>query len=42
LLAVLTGVLYWSNHHTAEETKTPAIPAATKLVSVKDADVSKN
>jgi hypothetical protein len=41
LLAVLTGVLYWSNHHTAEDAKTPATPAATKLISVKDADVSK-
>ncbi|HUE42336.1 MAG TPA: DUF4340 domain-containing protein [Candidatus Sulfotelmatobacter sp.] len=41
LLAVLTGVLYWSNHHTAEDTAKPATPAASKLVTVKDADVSK-
>ncbi len=41
LLAVLTGVLYWSNHHTAEDTKTSVTPAATKLVTVKDADVIK-
>ncbi len=41
LLAVLTGVLYWSNHHPAEETKSSATPAATKLLSVKDADVTK-
>jgi len=41
LLAVLTGVLYWSNHHTPEDTKTSATPAATKLLSFKDADVNK-
>ena len=41
LLAALTGVLYWSNHHPADEAKTPATPAATKLLSFKDADVSK-
>ncbi|MBV9886170.1 MAG: DUF4340 domain-containing protein, partial [Acidobacteria bacterium] len=41
LLAVLTGVLYWSNHHSAEETKSSATPATTKLLSVKDADVTK-
>jgi Domain of unknown function (DUF4340) len=41
LLAVLTGVLYWSNHHKAEDTTKPATPAATKLLSFKDADVSK-
>ena len=41
LLAALTGVLYWSNHHPADETKTSATPPATKLLSFKDADVSK-
>jgi hypothetical protein len=41
LLAVLTGVLYWSNHHAAEGTTKPAAPAATKLLTIKDADVSK-
>jgi hypothetical protein len=41
LLAVLTGVLYWSNHHTAEDTKKPAATDATKLLTFKDADVSK-
>ena len=41
LLAVLTGVLYWSNHHTPEDTKTSATPASTKLLSFKDADVNK-
>src|SRR5579863_211714 len=41
LLAVLTGVLYWSNHHTPDDTKTSATPAATKLLSFKDADVNK-
>ena len=41
LLAVLTGVLYWSNHHKTEDTKTPATPAATKLLSIKDGDVTK-
>ena len=41
LLAVLTGVLYWSNHHTPDDTKSSATPAATKLFSLKDADVSK-
>ena len=41
LLAVLTGVLYWSNHHAAEDTTKPATPAAIKLLTIKDADVSK-
>jgi hypothetical protein len=41
LLAVLTGVLYWSNHHAAEPAKTAATADATKLVTLKDADVSK-
>ena len=41
LLAVLTGVLYWSNHHTPSETKTSAAQAATKVISVKDADITK-
>jgi len=41
LLAVLTGVLYWSNHHTPDDTKSSATPAATKLLSLKDADVNK-
>ncbi len=40
LLAVLTGVLYWSNHHKPADA-TSATPAATKLLSIKDADVSK-
>ena len=31
LLAALTGVLYWSNHHAAEDTTKPATPAAAKL-----------
>jgi hypothetical protein len=39
-LAALTGVLYWSNHHKAEDA-TPATPAATKLLTIKDADVNK-
>jgi hypothetical protein len=41
LLAVLTGVLYWSNHHPAEDAKKPASTDATKLLTFKDADVSK-
>jgi Domain of unknown function (DUF4340) len=41
LLAALTGVLYWSNHHAAEDAAKPATPAATKLVSLKPADVTK-
>ena len=41
LLAVLTGVLYWSNHHTPDDTKSSATPAAAKLLSLKDADVNK-
>src|SRR5215475_6756807 len=40
LLAVLTGVLYWSNNHKPEDTKS-ATPAATKLLTIKDADVTK-
>jgi len=41
LLAVLTGVLYWSNHYPAEDTKKSASTDATKLLTFKDADVSK-
>lgn len=41
VLAALTGVLYWSNHHKAEDTTSPATPAATKLLTIKDADVNK-
>src|ERR1700744_4809521 len=41
VLAALTGVLYWSNHHTAEDTSKTATPPATKLLTVKEADVSK-
>ena len=41
LLAVLTGVLYWSNHHKTEDAKTSGTPAATKLLSFKDAEVTK-
>jgi hypothetical protein len=41
LLAVLTGVLYWSNHHAADDTTKPATPAAIKLLTIRDADVSK-
>jgi hypothetical protein len=40
LLAALTGVLYWSNHHAAEPTKTVATADVTKLVTLKDSDVS--
>jgi Domain of unknown function (DUF4340) len=40
LLAALTGVLYWSNHHAAEPTKTAATADVTKLVTLKDSDVS--
>jgi hypothetical protein len=41
LLAVLTGVLYWSNNHKPEDKPASATPAATKLLTVKDADVTK-
>src|ERR1700753_2117924 len=41
ILAVLTGVLYWSNHHAPDDTKKEATPAATKVVPVKDSDVTK-
>ena len=40
LLAALTGVLYWSNHHKTEDKPAADAPVATKLLSFKDADVS--
>ena len=41
VLAALTGVLYWSNNHKSADTTTPATPASPKLVTAKDADISK-
>jgi Domain of unknown function (DUF4340) len=41
VLAVLTGVLYWSNHHKTEDKPASDAPVATKLLSFKDADVNK-
>jgi hypothetical protein len=41
LLAALTGVLYWSNHHKSEDKPASDAPVATKLLSFKDADVNK-
>jgi hypothetical protein len=41
LLAALTGVLYWSNHHKSEDKPASDAPVATKLLTFNSADVSK-
>ena len=42
VLAALTGVLYWSDHHkTAESPATPAEAPPPKILTLKDADISK-
>ncbi len=42
VLAALTGVLYWSDHHkTAESTATPAEAPPPKILTLKDTDISK-
>jgi len=41
LLAVLTGVLYWSDHHKAEDKPVVSADAPPKIFTLKDADISK-
>ena len=42
VLAALTGVLYWSDHHkTVESAATPAEAPAPKILTLKDTDISK-
>jgi hypothetical protein len=44
VLAALTGVLYWSDHHKASDTtsaSSTAEPPAPKILALKDADISK-
>jgi hypothetical protein len=42
VLAALTGVLYWSDHHKpSESAATPAEAPAPKILTLKDADISK-
>jgi hypothetical protein len=42
VLAALTGVLYWSDHHkAAESAATPAEAPAPKILTLKDTDISK-
>ncbi len=42
VLAALTGVLYWSDHHkTAESAATPAEAPPPKILTLKDTDISK-
>src|SRR5438270_8277437 len=42
LLAVLVGVLYWSNRHPAStETASASIPPAPKILSVNESDLTK-
>ncbi len=40
-LAALTGTLYWSDHHKAADTTAAAVDAAPKILTLKDADLSK-
>jgi hypothetical protein len=41
VLAGLTGTLYWSNHHKPAETTEASADTAPKILSVKEADISK-
>jgi hypothetical protein len=41
VLAGLTGTLYWSNHHKPAETTEASANTAPKILSVKEADISK-
>jgi Domain of unknown function (DUF4340) len=40
-LAALTGTLYWSDHHKAADPTAAAVDAAPKILTLKDADLSK-
>ena len=41
VLAALTGTLYWSDHHKAADATATPVDAAPKVLTLKDADVSK-
>jgi hypothetical protein len=41
LLAALTGVLYWSDHHKAEDKPIVSADAPPKIFTLKDTDISK-
>jgi hypothetical protein len=41
LLAGLTGVLYWSDHHKTEDKPIVSADAPPKIFTLKDADISK-
>jgi hypothetical protein len=41
VLAALTGTLYWSDHHKAADATATPVDAAPKVLTLKDADLSK-
>jgi hypothetical protein len=41
VLAALTGVMYWSDHHKAADTTATPVDAAPKILTFKDTDLSK-
>ena len=41
VLAALTGVMYWSDHHKAADTTATPVDAAPKILTLKDTDLSK-
>ncbi len=41
VLAALTGVMYWSDHHKAADTTASTVDAAPKILTLKDSDLSK-
>jgi hypothetical protein len=41
VLAALTGTLYWSDHHKSADLTATLVPAAPKVLAVKDTDLSK-
>src|ERR1700730_9734797 len=41
VLAALTGTLYWSDHHKAVDATAAPVDAAPKVLTLKDADLTK-
>jgi hypothetical protein len=41
VLAALTGVMYWSDHRKAADTTATPVDAAPKILTFKEADLSK-
>jgi len=41
VLAALTGILYWSDHHKAADTTATPVDAAPKILTLRDSDLSK-